>query len=891
MSTFLWTVVSKISLALLSLRYRVEVRGQELLTSEHLNRKKGILFLPNHPALIDPLLLYLILWPRFRMRPLVIEYIYRTPLLRPLMKLVRAVPMPNFDTSINELKIQKAEKALRQIVDGLNRRENFIFYPSGKLKSTGKETLGAVSGVHALLEECPEANVVLVRTTGLWGSRFSRAIEGRSPDLQKTLLYSLKALFRNFIFLLPRRRVLIEIEPNPPLPRGERLELNKALENWYNRYPDERGYQIAESEPLTLISYSRWRREVPHLNAKKRKERDKTVPISDPMREKIYGEIRRVLEKPDLEIEEEMYLATDLGIDSLGIAELVAIVSKTYNVRDLHPEDLDTVEHVLQLAAGSHPREHLDRRASIFHWPADAKKRLNPSLPIGLTIPEAFLRSCQRMGKAMACADDLVGPLSYQKLKRAALVLASVFRKWEEKKIAVLLPASVGAYLVILGLQLAGKVPVMLNWTLGPRYLDEMMRLSGAKKVISSWRFLDRLSHVDLGGCADKVMFLEDIRGKLTLGEKLHGVFLSYMSISYVLRSLKLSRIDPTSPAVILFTSGTEASPKGVPLSHQNILANERSGMQCIEVEKNDILYGILPPFHSFGFSVAGIFPILAGIAVAFYPDPTDSFALAEGIERWKITMFCSAPSFLRSLLHVAEPKQLKTVRFFVVGAEKTPPELFEKVKQLKTGARVLEGYGITECSPIISLNSPNLPPKGVGRILPDIELVTIHPETLEMLQTGEEGEICVRGPNVFSGYLDHPRSPFIELEGKKWYRTGDLGYLDPEGNLLLSGRLKRFVKVGGEMISLGAIEEALLKDFSSSEEGPTLAVCPVEKEGGQPQLIVFTTRSLSTEEANEILRKTGFSRLVKIGDVRHVDAIPLMGAGKIDYRTLYETL
>ena len=475
-------------------------------------------------------------------------------------------------------------------------------------------------------------------------------------------------------------------------------------------------------------------------------------------------------------------------------------------------------------------------------------------------------------------------------MKTAVLVLAQRFKKLEGRYIGVLLPASVGAFIIILALQFAKKVPVMLNWTLGPRYLDEMMQQSGAKTAISSWRFLDKAAHIEFGKSLDSIQLLEDMRSELTLKDKLKGAFLAHASVSTVLRSFGIDQINPEDPAVVLFTSGTEASPKGVPLSHQNILTNERSGMQCINLQSDDVLYGILPPFHSFGFSVAGIFPILAGVKVAFYPDPTDSFALAEGIERWKITMFCSPPSFLKGLFHAAKPQQLKTVRYFVVGAEKSPPELYETVKKLGTGALLLEGYGITECSPIISICSPNAPSKGVGRPLPDLEICTIHPETQKLLSPGEEGEICVRGPSVFTGYLGNPRTPFIELGNEKWYRTGDLGYLDQEGNLILSGRLKRFTKVGGEMVSLGAVEDTLLKGLAGqsqiSSEGPALAICADEKDG-QSKLIVFTTLHLDVAEANAILVKAGFSRLVKIADVRQVDEIPLMGTGKIDYRTL----
>jgi long-chain-fatty-acid--[acyl-carrier-protein] ligase len=841
---------------------------------------------------MDPFFLFLLFWPQFRMRPLVIEYIYRLQLLSPVMKLIKGLPIPNFDTSVNQIKVRKAEESIQKVADGLKRGKNFVLYPSGRLKSSGREVLGGSSGVHALVQECPEANVVLVRTTGLWGSSFSRALLGRSPDLSTNLLHGIKAILKNGIFFCPRREVDIEIEVDPKdLPRGvSRVEFNRFLEHWYNRYPNAKG-KIHDVEPLTLVSYAFWKKDLAEVfHQPKKHSLSGEISITPETRSKVYDEIRRILNDPGIEIGPEKKLATDLAMDSLNIAELIAFLALTYDVEELHPEDMETVQNVLEIAEGARTSDRPAKQAGHIRWPEE-KGRPAPALPLGRTIPEAFLLSCQRMENFDACGDDLIGVLSYKKMRRSILVLAGYFKKLPDQRIAVLLPASAAAYLTILALQMAGKVPVMLNWTLGPRYLDEMMNLSGATIAISSWRFLERLAHVEFGSLIDKIVLLEDIRKKISLGSKLKGAFLSLTSPSFILRCMKLRKIDENAPCVILFTSGTEASPKGVPLSHKNILSNLRSSMQCISFAADDCLYGILPPFHSFGFTVAGLFPLLGGIKVAFYPDPTDSFALAEGIQRWKITLFCSAPSFLKGLFSAAKPGQLDSVRIFISGAEKAPSELHERVVKLGTGAFLAEGYGITECSPVLTINRFNLPPKGVGTPLPDVEICTIHPETLDLLPKGSEGEICARGPNIFNGYLGNPRTPFIEINDERWYRTGDLGYLDGEGNLILSGRLKRFTKVGGEMISLGAIEqilaEELIKKGQISVDVSSLAVCSDERVPGKPQLVLFITITLDREEANEILKNAGFSRLVKISAVKKIEEIPMMGTGKTDYRRL----
>lgn len=890
---FIWTLVFRLCLALLSLRYRVRVHGLDTL--KKIPTKKGILFLPNHPAHMDPLFLFLYLWPRYRMRPLVIEYVYRLPFLKSVMRLVGALPVPNFETSVNQLKVRKAERSLEAIAEGLKRGEHFVLYPGGRLKATGKEILAGASAAHALVQECPEAHIVLVRTRGLWGSSFSRSILGRSPDLWKTILHGIKTLLKNGIFFCPRRTVEIDIDPFVEVPKeSPRLEFNRFLEDWYNRYP--KGSKTVKTEPLQQISYSFWKKDVPEPFEHKRKRKDvEEMEISQETKEKVEGEIRRILENSNLKIDPEMHLALDLGMDSLNVAEFIAFLLKSYDIEELHAEDVETVQSALEVAEGAKATEHpIKHQTGKAHFPEE-KNRPEPTLPIGDTFFEAFLYSCERMGSYAACADDLVGILSYKKLKRAVLVLSSYFRKREETHIAILLPASVGAYLLTLAVQFAGKVPVMLNWTLGPRYLEEMMRSSGAKQVITSWRFLERLSHVEFGSLIDQIVLLEDIRASLTLSQKLGGLFLSMKSPKAILKKLDLDKKSPDDPCVILFTSGTESIPKGVPLSHKNILSNQRAAMQCISLTGEDVAYGILPPFHSFGFSVAGLLPIFIGMRVAFYPDPTDALSLAEGIERWKIRLFCSPPSFLKGLFATAKPEQIAGVRLFVTGAEKAPKELYERVESLGPECKMLEGYGITECSPILTITRPNMPPKGVGHLLPEIELRTIHPETLDPLEEGEEGEICVRGPNVFHGYLGSPRSPFIEIEGKYWYRTGDIGYLDAEGYLILSGRLKRFAKIGGEMISLGAIEETvsqkLIEQKRISTDIPSLALCANEKVLGKAQLILFATIDLTREEVNELLREAGFSRLVKISSIEKIDQIPLLGTGKTNYRALQEKI
>ncbi len=270
---------------------------------------------------------------------------------------------------------------------------------------------------------------------------------------------------------------------------------------------------------------------------------------------------------------------------------------------------------------------------------------------------------------------------------------------------------------------------------------------------------------------------------------------------------------------------------------------------------------------------------------------------MAEAVERWKVTLLCLAPTFLKNLLRVATKKQLHSLRLVVSGAEKAPAEIYDVLSKLNPQAVLIEGYGITECAPILTLNPPDQPRQGVGLPLPQVEITIVNPETYEPVNLGQQGLILARGPNVFSGYLNGQHvSPFIEREGHKWYITGDLGYLDSRSYLTLSGRLKRFVKIGGEMVSLAAIEEILLqelprKGFHLEPEMPALAVCSVEQEGRKGEIHLFTTLNLNVEEANHILRTSGMSNIIKIRAIQKLPYIPLLGSGKIDYRRLSSLL
>lgn len=881
-----------------SLRYKVKVKGLKKIHQSLANKKHGILFLPNHPSYLDATFSLLVLYQKYAPRGLAVETYYFMPVLHKIMKLFHTLPVPDFEVSgSSSLKRKRWDRVFKQVVDGIKSGENFMIFPSGRVKLSGVESLGGSSAVHNVLKEVPQANVVLVRIGGMWGSHFSRALTGKTPFFFEELVRGAKTLLKNFIFFAPRRRVTIDFElasEDFPL-HASKMELNQYLEQWYN-LPYKS--QTTLGEPLNLVSLSCFKKTYPTLE---KFESDDTFDLSkvpQKIQKEIIQQVAHVSKQNIDTIHPETHLAKDLGLDSLDAAELILFLDERYDIQAVQAYHLTTVASVIAIASGIKKitaHEDDDHVAFSKHWDKLSSRKVC-KIPQGKTLQEVFLRSCDRMGNATWCADPKSGVLTYKDMKLRAIILARYFEKIPGQRLGILLPASAAVYIVIFAALLAKKVPVMINWTVGKKHLSHVLKTSSVESVISSWAFINRLDNVDLEPIDDKLELLEDIVGKISFFHKLAAKFQSFHKTETIMRRFALNEQTKEDCAVLLYTSGTENLPKGVPLSHHNLLSNMRGALTSMLLSPDEVLLAFLPPFHSFGFNVTGLFAPLIGIRCVYNPDPTNSLSLAKAIDRWKVTLVAGAPTFVKGILKSAELEQLSSVRFFVTGAEKAPQELVETIEAFPWKPKFVEGYGITECSPLLSFNPMDGTRKGVGKAITGVDLCIVHPETHNLLPQGKEGMILARGPNVFSGYLDTEiASPFVEIQEKKWYRTGDLGYFDAKGFLFISGRLKRFVKVGGEMVSLSSIEDVLLESASQygwelAQEGPSLAVCAKEYEGKRPDFFLFTCFSVKVEEVNRALREAGLGNLAKISAIKQIDEIPIMGTGKVHYRSL-ETL
>ncbi len=421
--------------------------------------------------------------------------------------------------------------------------------------------------------------------------------------------------------------------------------------------------------------------------------------------------------------------------------------------------------------------------------------------------------------------------------------MAQQLRQLDGQRLAIMLPASVAADVAFLATLLAGKTPVMLNWTTGPAGLAHAVKITECKHVVTSQKLVDRL---DIAITGADFVFLESLREKIGTWDKLSTLLATYLSPNSFTKPF--AHVKPSDAAVFLFTSGSESLPKTVPLTHENLLTNIRDSLEILAPQAEDSLLGFLPPFHSFGLTGNVLLPTVCGVRCVRFADPTDARGLVATIEAYKPTLIFTTPTFLSFILAACEGTEMANLRVIVTGAERCPESVFELCRQLAPKAVILEGYGITECSPVVSANRPGAIKSGtVGKPLQSVEACVANLETREPVMPGETGMLLVRGPSIFGGYykFEGP-SPFVELGGKQWYQTGDLVSMDQDQYITFRGRLKRFLKAGGEMISLPALEEPFLKLFPNSEEGPRVAVEGIETPDGGTlrSLRPSTTRS-----------------------------------------------
>ena len=500
-----------------------------------------------------------------------------------------------------------------------------------------------------------------------------------------------------------------------------------------------------------------------------------------------------------------------------------------------------------------------------------------------------FVRVARRHRSKFAMADTTGQSLTFGRALLASFALSRVVtrRTPGQVNVATLLPASVGGALANIAISMAGKVPVNLNFTIGPEPLAGAIAQAEIQTILSSRTFIAKAGIAEM----PQMVFLEDLRKEVSVGDKVRALVDSRL-MPFALLRRRFARAPVTQPASIIFSSGSTGVPKGVVLTHANVLANVDSLAQIFPVGPGDCFIGVLPFFHSFGFTGTMWFPLLQGASVAYHPNPMDAKTIGELAETHKATMLISTPTFCNSYLRRCTKEQFAHLKYAIVGAEKLRESLATEFRE-KYGLELLEGYGCTEMAPVVAVNRPDVhdgtvrqtgtKAGSVGHPIPGVAVKVVDRESGVELAVGEEGLLLVRGPNMMAGYLGAPdRTAEVVRDG--WYVTGDIAKLDEDGFIFITDRLSRFSKIGGEMVPHMRIEDAI--NAVLVEAGCIVTAVP-DVAKGERLVVFYTHQNMSPEELWARLGETELPRLwiPRRDCLVQIDAIPTLGTGKVDLR------
>ena len=509
-----------------------------------------------------------------------------------------------------------------------------------------------------------------------------------------------------------------------------------------------------------------------------------------------------------------------------------------------------------------------------------------------LTLPESFWKEARKHPFRFCMADSSGKKLSFAAALTSSVALAGKLKSKieNEDNVGIMLPPSVPGVLVNVAVSILNKVPVNLNYTASKESLVSILDQCNMKKVITSRTFLEK-TKIEIGG---EKIFIEDIAQSISKADKTIAaikslIFPSFVSYQLIFGSRKKRNMDDLS--TIMFTSGSTGEPKGVMLTHSNITSNLEGLYQIFHVQRNDVVMGILPLFHSFGFTATMWFPLISGIGVAYHVNPLDAKMIGKMVKKNEATILMSTPTFLNTYIKRCEKEQFKSLRAVVVGAEKLKDQVAHAFKE-KFGIEAMEGYGCTELSPIVSLSLPDYRAKGIrqktykpGKIglpLPGVAVKILNQETLAPAGLNENGLLFIKGPNVMKGYL-HEEDLTSEVIKDGWYVTGDVANLDEDGFLMITDRLSRFSKIAGEMVPHIKIEERIHSLLNSSEQVCVVTSIPDEKKG--EQLAVLCLKDVDVPALIDELKNDDLPNLwiPTVENFVKADAIPVLGTGKLD--------
>jgi acyl-[acyl-carrier-protein]-phospholipid O-acyltransferase/long-chain-fatty-acid--[acyl-carrier-protein] ligase len=497
-----------------------------------------------------------------------------------------------------------------------------------------------------------------------------------------------------------------------------------------------------------------------------------------------------------------------------------------------------------------------------------------------MLLHQQFVRNAKTYSKKYAIKDKTTkSDVTYGRALIGALILTKKFKKYDIGYIGIMIPTSAGCALATVASLMSGRVPVMINYSTGAennaRYAQEKCNF---RTIITSKALLEKINCPVIEG----MVLIEDIMKGVTTGEKLMAALRTKLPTGMILNSIHKG--DEDDNVAILFTSGSEKDPKAVQLTHRNIASNIRDFCDHVHIYSSDILLANLVFFHIFGLTVNLWVSFVKGMTMVTYANPTEFQTICNIAREERPTVMVGTPSFFWGYLQKSEPGDFESLRIMVAGADKCPDALREGYRK-KHHVTLLEGYGATETSPVVSTNSLECnKPGSIGKVIPNVQVRIQHLETGEDCKPGVVGKILVKGDLVMKGYLGDPEQTAASIVDG-WYNTGDMGYLDEEGYLWHSGRYKRFVKIGGEMVSLVRVEDVMEKYLP---EGVSCCVVEIPDDVKGASIVAAVTSEI---DRAEILRKMA-DDLPNIALPRQfyvIEELPMMSTGKIDFRTVTE--
>jgi len=503
-----------------------------------------------------------------------------------------------------------------------------------------------------------------------------------------------------------------------------------------------------------------------------------------------------------------------------------------------------------------------------------------------------FIRSAKQHWSSFCMADTTGVELSFGK----ALIGSLLFSRWlrkhraNESMVGVVLPASVGGALVNVGILLAGKVPVNLNFTAGPEAMTAAIQQCGIDTILTSRAFLSKAQIEE----TSRMVFVEEIRKSFSSGEKVLATLTAFLIPGRYLERHYIKNQKPDSLATVIFSSGSTGTPKGVMLSHHNIISNIENVCQVIPVTPSDRIMGVLPFFHSFGFSISLWLPLVAGFGAVYHPNPMDAKTIGDTVQKYRATLLISTPTFYAGYMRRCSREQFSSLRYAIAGAEKLREQIAKDFKD-NYGFDLLEGYGCTELAPVVSVNLPDVidgderqvgnKPGTVGHPIPGVAVKIIDPSTERPLPIGQEGLLLVKGPNRMLGYLGQPELTQQAMRDG-WYITGDIASIDEDGFVRITDRLSRFSKIGGEMVPHVKVEEAINGILGNTASVVTSIPDP---QRGEKLVAFYTLNGMPTDELWEKLNQSDLPKLwiPKRENFYWIESIPLLGSGKVDLKNV----